>query len=221
MLKSSVRRLLLCCLLMVLYAPALPAADAVYRGSLAELEARIRAYRVDPRYRDDPYGLIMARDALTSLKEGSGGIAACLVDARTGKVVERGRNRQTTGYFRSDLHAEMDLLNRYEERMRKPVGVKGGKDPRDCGDLVLYSSLEPCPMCLTRILNAGIRRMYYVSPDRDGGMVRHLDQLPKFWREFAAGREFGQAQCSPALQQIAADLFSYSMRGFPGFKSKP
>lgn len=214
MLNMPVRRILLCCLLAALWMSGLAAAESVYTGTLAELEARIESFVPDPGYPDDVYGLIMARDAVTSLKEGSGGIAACLVDARTGKVVERGRNRQTTGYFRSDLHAEMDLLNRYEERVRKPVDGKGGKSPRDCGDLVLYSSLEPCPMCLTRIINAGIRRMYYVSPDRDGGMVRHMEQLPKFWREFAAGRDFGQARCSPAMQQIAADLFSYSMRGF-------
>lgn len=221
MLKTPLRPFLWCCLLVALNVPGLSAAETAYHGSLSELEARIEAYVPDPRYRDDLYGLIMARDALTSLKEGSGGIAACLVDAGTGRVVERGRNRQTIGYFRSDLHAEMDLLDRYEDRMRKPVDGKGGKDPRDCGELVLYSSLEPCPMCLTRIINAGIRRMYYVSPDRDGGMVRHMEHLPKFWREFAAGRDFKQARCSPALQQIATDLFSYSMRRFPRFNQEP
>ncbi len=160
----------------------------------------------------------MVKDAVFSLKEGSGGIAACLVDGDTGQVVERGRNRQYNPYFRSDLHAEMDLLNRYENRARKRGSAGEGIDPRQCGNLILYSSVEPCPMCLTRIINAGIRRMYYISPDLEGGMVRHMNRMPKFWREFAAGRDFGQAECSPALQRIAADLFSYSMRGFPGNK---
>jgi len=180
MLGFPVRPTLLCCLSICLLAPSLPAGETAFQGSLDELEARIEAYVPDPRYRDDVYGLIMVKDAVISLKEGSGGIAACLVDGSTGQVVERGRNRQYNPYFRSDLHAEMDLLNRYEDRVRKRGGAGDGIDPRQCGDLILYSSVEPCPMCLTRIINAGIRRMYYISPDQKGGMVRHMDRMPKF-----------------------------------------
>ena len=128
--------------------------------------------------------------------------------------MERGRNRQYSPWFRSDMHAEMDLLNRYEDRLQKKGGGNSGNDPRQCGDLILITSTEPCPMCLTRIINAGIRRMYWINPDPDGGMARRLDQLPPFWRRFAAGREFRQAECSPVLQKIAEDLFRHSVRSF-------
>jgi tRNA(adenine34) deaminase len=69
-------------------------------------------------------------------------------------------------------------------------------------------------MCLTRIINSGIKTVLYVVEDKQGGMVTRLDQLPPFWREFAADREFRQADCSPELRQIALELFHFSHRDF-------
>lgn len=208
------RRFTLTMLLLLALVPGSWAKDVPLQNRIAELEARIAAYVPDPQYRDDVFGLIVVKEAITSLKAGSGGIGACLVDAATGEVVERGRNRQYDPYFRSDLHAEMDLLNRYEDRLRKQGGGNSVNDPRRCDNLVLFTSTEPCPMCLTRIINSGIQRMYYLNPDPHGGMVARQEQLPPFWRDFAAGRDFRQAECSPELLKIAADLFHHSMRNF-------
>lgn len=187
---------------------------------LADLENRITQYTVQPGFPDDPYGLIVVNAALEAIKGESGGIGACLVDSRTGQVVETGRNRQFTTHFRSDLHAEMDLLNRYEDRVKKPRSNGTGSNPRECPHLVLISSVEPCPMCLTRIINSGIKTGLYVVEDKQGGMVTRLDQLPPFWREFATDREFRQADCSPELRQIALDLFHFSHRDFAGNRKK-
>jgi cytosine deaminase len=184
------------------------------------LEARIRQLRPDPAFKDDSYGIIVINAALTSLKEGSGGIGACLVHEQTGEVIATGRNRQYRPYFRSDLHAEMDLLNRYEDWLRKSGGKASGADPRDCAHLVLVSSVEPCPMCLTRIINAGIRKMVYVTPDERGGMVSRLDSLPPFWQDRARGCDYRQAVCSPAVQQLARDLFAFSMRSWDSKKEE-
>jgi len=187
---------------------------------LADLETRISAYTVQAGFPDDPYGLIVVNAALEAIKGESGGIGACLVDSRTGQVVETGRNRQFTTYFRSDLHAEMDLLNRYEDRMKKRRSPGNGGNPRECPHLVLVSSVEPCPMCLTRIINSGIKTILYVVEDKQGGMVTRLDQLPPFWREFAADREFRQADCSPELRKIALDLFHFAHRDFARNRKK-
>lgn len=185
-----------------------------------KLEKRITSYTVNKSFKDDPFGLVVVKTALESIKEGSGGIGACLVDGITGRVVEYGRNRQYDTYFRSDLHAEMDLLNRYEDRMQKKRSSKKDNTPRDCKNLVLISSVEPCPMCLTRIINSGIKTVLYVVEDKQGGMVTHLDCLPPFWREFAADREFRRADCSPELRKIAHDLFYFSHRDFTKNKVK-
>ena len=187
---------------------------------LDDITSRIHSFKPDPKFKDDTYALIVVRDALRSLQEGSGGIGACLVNEKTGEVVARGRNRQYTPYFRSDLHAEMDLLTRYEDWMRKKGGSSTGENPRNCKNLVLISSVEPCPMCLTRIINSGIKKMYYVVSDEKGGMVSRMDQLPPFWKKAAEGCDYRQAECSPEIRQIARTLFHFSMRVWAEKKKK-
>lgn len=178
---------------------------------LTAIEQRIDAYTPDSRYPDDPFVLTTLREALLGARERNGGIGACLVEKATGKIVERGHNSQYEPYFRSDLHAEMDLLTRYEERMRITRSSNPDdptfRDPRRMQGLVLYSSLEPCPMCLTRIINAGVKEVYYAAPDKTGGMACRFDGLPPFWQTMARDLVIAPARCSPELATIAAKLF--------------
>lgn len=207
--------LLLVLTLVILGAGIGAVGDSTHDPALEDLEARLKALVPSPDYPDDRFALVTLQEALEALKGGTGGgIGACLVDERTQVVVETGRNRQFDPCFRSDMHAEMDLLNRYEGRVKAKGGRDSGCDPRRKDGLVLYSSLEPCPMCLTRIINAGIRKLYYVAPDPVGGMVHRLEDLPPFWREQARGRDFAPARCSPALREFATELFRFSMRNY-------
>jgi|GEM_PF-444217 len=185
-----------------------PAARLLY---LEEIEKDMIAFTPAPRYPDDPFVLVTVREAMAGARERNGGIGACLVKEETGEVLEKSHNRQYEPYFRSDLHAEMDLLDRFEERMR----LTRSRDPRDpayldpraATGIVLYTSVEPCPMCLTRIINAGIKKVYYAAPDINGGMARRFESLPPFWKGMAAGLVLEPARCSPALTDIAARLF--------------
>ncbi len=181
---------------------------------LAALEKRVAAHTIEKQHKDEAYALVVVKSALESIREGSGGIGACLVDSTTGEIVEYGRNRQFSPHFRSDFHAEMDLLNKYEDRAKKMNDPDNFNNPRECKNLVLVTSVEPCPMCLTRIINSGIKTVLYVVEDKEGGMVTRLDNFPPFWKEFAADREFRPADCSDELRQIAIDLFNFSSRGF-------
>ena len=109
----------------------------------------------------------------------------------------------------------MDLLNRYEDRMRilKPTDGQVGSPRRMYEGLALYSSYEPCPMCMTRILNTRVKRVLYAAPDPEGGMTSQLARLPPFWRELAAGTTFAPARCSTRLAEMARILFgSYTNR---------
>ena len=204
--------ILLCLVFLVFFCPKGTMAGQDNPRRIKALETRVLRLQPDPAYTDDAYGLIVVNLALSSIKEGSGGIGACLVDETTGKIVATGRNRQYSPYFRSDLHAEMDLLTRYEDWLRKKGGRETANDPRDCTNLVLVSSVEPCPMCLTRIINAGIKKMVYVVPDETGGMVSRMDQLPPFWKTRALQCDYRQAVCSPEIQKIAHDLFHFTCR---------
>ena len=172
--------------------------------SLGTLEEKISSFKPDPKYRDDKAGLVALQEALSAVKEGNHGVGACLIREKTGEVVQRGHNRIFQPYYRSDLHAEMDTLTGYEKRVK-------AQSPKVEG-LVLYTSLEPCPMCLARIINSGVQKVYYLAPDPDRGMVYLFKNLPPAWQEIAEGRTYEPAQCSPEMKYLANEVFKYSLK---------
>lgn len=180
-------------------------------AELSEIEKRVNAFVPDPAYPDDPFILVTLKEAIEGSREENGGIGACLVREATGEIVERGHNRQFEPYYRSDLHAEMDLLTRYEDRI-KAVRPGGRGNPstaetRKMGGLILYTSLEPCPMCLTRIINTGLKKVLHAAPDETGGMAQRISGLPPFWQNMAKDNIYQAANCSPELVAIAKRLF--------------
>lgn len=40
-------------------------------------------------------------------------------------------------------------------------------------------------MCMGRIINAGVKKVYYGVTDETGGMPTRFDALPPFWKEMA------------------------------------
>jgi tRNA(adenine34) deaminase len=182
------------------------------REDLGDLESAIMSATADPaRFPDDPIVLATLKEALKGAKERNGGIGACLVREATGEILEVGHNSQYEPYFRSDLHAEMHLLDRWEEkvkrtRSRNPTDPTF-RDPRDMGGIVLYTSVEPCPMCMGRIINAGVKKVRYAVVDEDGGMATRFDSLPPFWKGMAGDLTIEPARCSPALTALAKRLF--------------
>lgn len=208
--KALLLLLLSLVLVSCLHEPAgyMPPARVAY---LDGIDRDIEAFAPDPRFPDDPFVLVTVREAMMGARERNGGIGACLVREANGEVLERGHNSQYEPWFRSDRHAEMDLLDRYEERMRL-TRARDPKDPtymdpRAMTGITLYTSVEPCPMCLTRIINAGVKKVYYAAPDPNGGMASRFDNLPPFWKGMAEGMVLEPARCSPALAGIAARLF--------------
>lgn len=177
---------------------------------LDEIAKTIDTYALDPRCEDDPFILITLKEALVGARQHNGGIGACLVREATGEIVERSPNQQHMPYFKSDLHAEMVVLDRYEDHMRftRDLSNSTSPNPRDnMKGLILYTSVEPCPMCFTRIINSGVKKIYYAASDDTGGMAHRLENLPPSWQGMAKGMVIEPARCSPALRELAQKLF--------------
>jgi cytosine deaminase len=170
---------------------------AAASNTLDELERRVRAFAPDARRRHDAYVLVALEEAIAAAAEGNFGVGACLVDP-TGNVVARGHNHVFQPYPRSDLHAEMDTMTRFEEVVRAPVSLR---------DYTLFTSLEPCPMCLTRLITAGVGHVYHAAPDIESGMVHKLHDLTPVWVELARRQEFAEADASSELKEIAHQIF--------------
>jgi tRNA(Arg) A34 adenosine deaminase TadA len=130
--------------------------------TLEELEARLDAVAAERTSRpDQPLGIVTCREALAAARTGNFGVGAALVDPR-GTVVEQGRNALFYPRFRSDLHAEMVVMSAFEDRNPAGDSMRG---------YTLVCSLEPCPMCVARLLIAGVQTVNFLAPDELGGMA--------------------------------------------------
>lgn len=169
---------------------------------LADLERRFAAIGSwSTQYADQEIALQACQEALAAVGEGNYGVGAVLIDP-SGAVVERGHNLAFQPTFRSDLHAEMVVMNAFEARFPETESMAG---------YVLVCSLEPCPMCLARLLIAGVETVKFVASDELGGMVDKLHHLPLAWKRLAERVEFRRADTSDELRRLAADAFMLNL----------
>lgn len=151
------------------------------------------------RHRHESFAIQACRLAVDAAEAGTYGIGALLIDA-DGRVIVEGHNRVYHGGFRSDLHAEMVVTNDYEA-----AGWPREK-ARGC---TLITSLEPCPMCMTRLIVAGVGSVLHVAEDSIGGMVQRRHNLPPIFRTIIESQQqiWGPAECSEELRAAAFEIW--------------
>jgi cytosine deaminase len=171
--------------------------DDSTQKTLEKLERKVKAFAPDPAYPDDAFVIIALQEAVAAAKEGNFGVGAVLI-RESGEIVQKGHNHVFNPHFRSDLHAEMDVMTRFEERFQ---------DIKNLGGFVLYTSLEPCPMCFARLISSGVSKICYAADDVEGGMVHRLEYMPPAWTELARRQSFAKARCSPELSETALQIF--------------
>lgn len=99
------------------------------------------------------------------MRRGDGGPFGAII-VRNGRVVGRGWNQVTT---KNDptAHAEVSAI-RDACRALKTF---------DLSDAEIYSSCEPCPMCLAAIYWARIKKVYYANTRRDAARILFDDEF--------------------------------------------
>lgn len=166
-------------------------------SKLNEFEHKIQHFI--PNKKHDIFALEVIKEAINAAKNGTFGVGAILVDNETNEIMYRGQNKVFSA-SRSDLHAEMDLLNNFEAQNKD-------KSRELLKKFTLYSSLESCPMCLCRIITSGVSEVYHIADDLGGGMVHLYHQLPPVWQKISEGRIFKKAECADELSEIAEQVF--------------
>ena len=91
----------------------------------------------------------------TSLAESAGGAFGAVI-VQDGRILAEGANR-VVAECDPTWHAEIDAI-------RKACRAEGRFRLRDA---VLYTSAEPCPMCMAAAYWAGIRMIHYASTNED------------------------------------------------------
>jgi len=167
---------------------------------LQEIEGRLEDYELSARHAHDAWALAACRQALLAARQNTYGVGAVLVDP-SGSVIVADHNHVHIGGFHSDLHAEMVVMNEFERDLAGPV---------DLSAHTLVTSLEPCPMCMTRLIYAGVGTILHVAEDDLGGMVTRRDSLPPIFQEITARQNqvWAAADCSAELRSAALTIWN-------------
>jgi tRNA(Arg) A34 adenosine deaminase TadA len=166
-------------------------------GGIHKWKNMLLEYQFKSEYSDDVFAWYSCLLALKAVYKGNLGIGSLLIGNKK-DVVAEGHNKVFAPYFRSDLHAEMVVMNKFEDNNKEISTVKG---------YTLYTSLESCPMCLARLITSGVNTVLHVAPDEPGGMVQIFENLPKAWHVLSEQQRFGQADCSYDLINAAENIF--------------
>lgn len=130
--------------------------------------------------------------SVKSVKIGSGPFGAVIV--KDGKIVGRGENRVT---HKSDptAHAEIGAIRQAASRLKT----------HDLTGCTIFSSCEPCPMCLSAIYWANISEVYYACTAEDAGKVGFRDDY--LYGQLAMKREDRDIKSENILRSEAQDAF--------------
>ncbi len=104
------------------------------------------------------------RLSLENVKKGGGPFGAIVV--KDGKVISSGTNKVT---LKNDptAHAEIDAIRRAAKNLKN----------YDLSGCELYTSCEPCPMCLSAVYWAKISRIYYGNTKKDAAKIGFKDDF--------------------------------------------
>jgi tRNA(adenine34) deaminase len=116
-------------------------------------------------------------EAWSAYRAGSVPIGA-VVTAANGKILSRGRNRISESiadggylYGQTLAHAELNAL----------VTLPG--EDVDRHSCILYSTFEPCPLCLGALYMSSVREIRYAARDPFAGSVNLLGKTPYLSRK--------------------------------------
>jgi tRNA(adenine34) deaminase len=156
-------------------------------------------YEPSVSLKDDVAAVRVCQLAATAAQLGTYAVGAVLLDDK-GEVLADGHNKVFVDGFRSDLHAEMVVLNQFETEHQMP---------QNPGTLTLISSLEPCPMCMARLIYSGVGSIRYICEDPLGGMVTRISSLPPILQKISAdlSQVWGLAECSDELREAAFQVW--------------
>ena len=134
------------------------------------------------------------RLSLVNIRERGGGTFGAVI-IRAGSIIARGWN-QVAATNDPTAHAEMVAIRKACKKL-KTFKLEGCE---------IYTSCEPCPMCLAAIYWAHIDRVYYANTQSDAARIQFNDHL--IYRELARPLARRQLPMEPLLRPEALKVFT-------------
>lgn len=173
-----------------------------------ELEQQLSEYEANPKgYKHDDPSIISIRQGIRAGRAGSVAVGGCLL--HHDKLISKNMSKANAPYHRLDLHAEMVLLNELEDNLcdDKTPGMR---------NYTLFTSQEPCPMCLARICFSQVGKTYYVYRDAnspEAGEMTNYERMPEGFKILGSRLVIEEADCAPELKEMARQVWLNSING--------
>ena len=123
---------------------------------------------------ENPYMAEAIREALDGISQGHGGPFGCVI-VKDDEIIGSGHN-MVLEEKDSTAHGEITAIRNAEDAL----------DSYDLSGCVLYTTGEPCPMCLYAILWADISKVYYGCTIEDNADIGFRDEV---FDNLSGGRE--------------------------------
>lgn len=117
---------------------------------------------------------IAIEEATAGIENGDGGPFGSVI-VKDGKVIAKGHNRVLTNHDPS-CHGEIDAIRKAGEILKT----------HDLSGCDIYTTGEPCHMCLCACLWANLNKIYYGATIADNGLIGFRDDA---FNEIFGGRE--------------------------------
>ena len=132
--------------------------------------------------------------SLSKMRGNHGGPFGAIV-VKSGKIIGRGWNRVTSTNDPT-AHAEVSAIREACKKLKT----------FQLDDCELYTSCEPCPMCLAAIYWARLKKVYYANTRKDAAKIAFDDEW--IYQEVAAPISRRKIPMKQLLRQEALKVFA-------------
>ena len=112
------------------------------------------------------YMELAKQNAEEGIKRNEGGPFGAVIVDKAGNIISNGNNKVNVNHGPT-AHAEIIAIREACKKL----------NTYDLSDYILYTSCEPCPMCLSAIIWANIKEVYYGCTKEDAGEIGFRDDM--------------------------------------------
>ena len=141
------------------------------------------------------------KQAQKGIESKSGGPFGAVIVDKNGQIIAKGHN-EVLSTKDPTAHAEIVAIRKACEKIGKS----------DLSEYTIYSSCEPCPMCLSAIIWANIKKIYYGGTRQDAAKIGfRYDAIYEYIKgenkELLKTEEIDRKECKEMMESYNGEIY--------------
>ena len=141
------------------------------------------------------------KQAQKGIESKSGGPFGAVIVDKNGQIIAKGHN-EVLSTKDPTAHAEIVAIRKACEKIGKS----------DLSEYTIYSSCEPCPMCLSAIIWANIKKIYYGGTRQDAAKIGFRDDAIYEYikgenKELLKTEEIDRKECKEMMESYHGEIY--------------